>query len=231
VAPSANVTAAFSEDMMASTIHGSTFTLTKPDGPDADMDPDPVAGVVNYDSTIKKATLDPTADLAYSTTYTATVTTGAEDLAGNQLDQDPNTSGNQPKTWSFTTAAAAPPPPDTSPPTVQPISPSDGATGVLRTTMVTAQFSEDVDGVTEETFMLGKGKLSSSQLTSATKIASGTTVSYDPATKTATLDPYGSSAAKLAKCRWYTAKVTSGIKDKADNPAVEKLWSFKTRGC
>ena len=102
VSPSANVTAAFSEDMMASTIHGSTFTLTKPDGPDADTDPDPVAGVVNYDSTTKKATLVLTADLDYSTNYTATVTTGTEDLAGNHLDQSSTLSGLQQKVWSFT---------------------------------------------------------------------------------------------------------------------------------
>jgi len=236
VATGTNIEASFSEAMDASTsdgdastIDGTTFTLTKPDGPDADTNPDPVAGVVSYDSATNRATLDPTADLDYSTTYTATVTTGAEDLAGNQLDQDPNSSGNQPRTWSLTTAA--PPPPDTTSPTVQIISPSHGARGVVRTTMVTAQFSEDVDGVMVDTFMLGKGKLSSSQLTSATKIASGTNVSYEPATKTATLDPYGSSAAKLATCQWYTAKVTSGIEDKAGNPAVERMWSFKTRSC
>jgi hypothetical protein len=102
VAPSANVTAAFSEDMMASTIHGSTFTLTKADGPDADTNPDPVAGVVNYDSTTKKATLVLTADLDYSTTYSATVTTGTEDLAGSHLDQSSTLSGLQQKVWSFT---------------------------------------------------------------------------------------------------------------------------------
>jgi hypothetical protein len=229
IASTANVSATFSEAMDASTsdgdastINGSTFTLTKPDGPDADTNPDPVAGVVNYNSTTKMATLDPTADLDYSTTYTATVTTGAEDLAGNHLDQDPNTSGNQPKTWSFTTAAG-----------VSIISPSNGATGVLRTTMVTAQFSEDVDGATvkTDTFMLGKGQLSSSQLTDATRIRSGTAVSYVPTTKTAKLDPYGSKTTRLARCQWYTAKVTSGIKDKAGNPAVGKLWSFKTKGC
>jgi subtilisin family serine protease len=116
-----SVEATFSEAMDASTsdgdastIDGTTFTLTKPDSPDAATDPDPVAGVVSYNPADKKATLDPSADLDYSTTYTATVTTGAEDLAGNQFDQDPNTSGNQPRTWSFTTAA---PQPDTSSPT------------------------------------------------------------------------------------------------------------------
>jgi hypothetical protein len=31
----------------------------------------------------------------------ATLTTGAKDLAGNQLDQNPNTAGNQAKSWQF----------------------------------------------------------------------------------------------------------------------------------
>src|SRR5215212_52710 len=87
------------------TIDGSTFTLTKPDGPDADTNPDPVTGVVTYDSATKKATLNPDNDLDYSTTYTATVTTGAQDVVDNALDQDSGAAGNQPKTWTFTTAA------------------------------------------------------------------------------------------------------------------------------
>jgi hypothetical protein len=40
-------------------------------------------------------------DLKAGATYVATVTTGAKDLAGNQLDQDPSTAGNQPKSWKF----------------------------------------------------------------------------------------------------------------------------------
>ena len=79
-----------------------------------------------------------------------------------------------------------------------------------------------------DTFMLGKGKLSASQLTSATRIASQATVSYEPATQTATLDPYGSTTSRLAKCQWYTAKLTSRVKDKAGNPAIQKVWQFKT---
>jgi probable HAF family extracellular repeat protein len=111
------------------------------------------------------------------------------------------------------------------------LKPARGATGVARNTSVTAQFSEDVDGTTlkVDTFMLGKGKLSASQLTSATRIDSQTTVSYEPATRTATLDPYGSTTTTtLANCQWYTAKLTSKVKDKAGNPAIQKVWQFKT---
>jgi acid phosphatase type 7 len=102
------VEATFSKAMDANTINGSTFTLTKPDGPDADTNPDGVSGTVAYDSTSKKATLSPSANLDYSTTYTATVKGGAngvKDSAGNPLSAD--------EVWTFTTAA---PPADTTPP-------------------------------------------------------------------------------------------------------------------
>jgi Big-like domain-containing protein/calcineurin-like phosphoesterase family protein len=94
------VEATFSKAMDASTINGSTFTLTKPDGADADTNPDAVSGTVAYDSTSKKATLTPSAYLDYSTTYTATVKGGAnavKDAAGNPLSAD--------EVWTFTTQA------------------------------------------------------------------------------------------------------------------------------
>src|SRR5215212_8435220 len=106
VATTANVEATFSEAMDASTISGSTFTLTKQGSTQ------PVAAQVSYDVATKKATLNPTADLEAGTTYTASIRGGAsgvKDLAGNPLGAD--------KAWSFTTAAAPPPPPqDTTPP-------------------------------------------------------------------------------------------------------------------
>jgi hypothetical protein len=54
-----------------------------------------------------KATLNPfgttTTLLAKSTKYKAVVTTGAKDVAGNSLDQNSTTSGNQQMAWSFKT--------------------------------------------------------------------------------------------------------------------------------
>ncbi len=41
--------------------------------------------------------------LAAGTRYKAVVTTGARDLAGNALDQDPTTAGDQQKSWTFIT--------------------------------------------------------------------------------------------------------------------------------
>ena len=100
VASTANVTATFSEEMKASSIisPATTFKLVKLN---ADGTTTKVTANVSYDAATKNATLDPASNLS-SGTYKATVTTGAQDLAGNALDQNPNIAGNQSKSWKFT---------------------------------------------------------------------------------------------------------------------------------
>ncbi len=91
VAPATNVTASFSEAMAASTITSATFTLKAGAAT--------VAAAVTYNGTDRVATLNPDADLAAATVYTATVrsgSTGVKDAAGNALAAD--------RTWTFTTA-------------------------------------------------------------------------------------------------------------------------------
>jgi len=93
VAVTANVTGSFSEAMNASTVTSGTFTLT--------AGATPVPAAVTYNSTNNVATLNPSADLAAGTTYTATIkggATGVKDAAGNALAAD--------RTWTFTTASA-----------------------------------------------------------------------------------------------------------------------------
>ena len=81
----ANVTASFSEAVTGAS--GSSFTLTGPGGVTVDA-------VFSYDPVSRVATLDPIDPLAAATTYTATVTSAVEDLAGNPFAA---------RTWSFTT--------------------------------------------------------------------------------------------------------------------------------
>jgi hypothetical protein len=80
------VTATFSKTMNPATITGSTFTLKQ--GATA------VGGTVTYSGTT--ATFTPAAALSASTLYTATITTGAQDPAGNGLANN--------YVWTFTTA-------------------------------------------------------------------------------------------------------------------------------
>jgi FlaG/FlaF family flagellin (archaellin) len=100
-----NLTATFSEKMDPSTLTTLTFKLFKvnPDGSTTQ-----ITNVTVTPSTDGlKATLNPfgtsTTLLAKSTKYKAIVTTGAKDVAGNLLDQNSTTSGNQQMAWSFKT--------------------------------------------------------------------------------------------------------------------------------
>jgi hypothetical protein len=62
-----------------------------------------ITGTVTYDAASRIATFTPSGDLAASTTYTLTITTGARDTAGNSLAAN--------KVWSITTAAISVVPP------------------------------------------------------------------------------------------------------------------------
>jgi glucose/arabinose dehydrogenase len=100
-----NVTASFSEAMDArttdgdpSTINSTTFKLVKLN---SDGTTTRITAAVSYDATTKKAILNPSSNLISGRTYKATVTSGAQDMAGNALDQNPTLAGNQPKGWKF----------------------------------------------------------------------------------------------------------------------------------
>jgi N-acetylglucosamine-6-sulfatase len=96
VAPTSNIKANFSEDMMSSSITSKTFKLLE------NGTTTKVAATVSYDASTDTATLDPTNSLRSGVTYKAIVTTGAKDVAGNPLDQNPTKIGLQQNTWLFT---------------------------------------------------------------------------------------------------------------------------------
>jgi O-glycosyl hydrolase/methionine-rich copper-binding protein CopC len=83
------LTATFSQQMNSATITPSTFTLSVTGGA-------AVAGIVSYNATNAVATFTPNASLAYGTSYTATITTGATSAAGVPLASN--------YSWTFTTA-------------------------------------------------------------------------------------------------------------------------------
>jgi len=83
------VTANFSEAMDPATISSATFALR-------DSTNTVVPSTVAYNAASRSATLTPNATLAYGASYTATVSTGVKDLAGNAMAAN--------YTWSFSTA-------------------------------------------------------------------------------------------------------------------------------
>ncbi len=93
VATNTSITATFSEAMDSSTITADTFLVN-----DGTINIAGTVTTVTQSDTV--ATFSPTTALDYSTTYTATITTGAKDLAGNALEAD--------YTWSFTTESETP---------------------------------------------------------------------------------------------------------------------------
>jgi photosystem II stability/assembly factor-like uncharacterized protein len=84
-AAATTVKAVFSEDLDPATVNAATFRLDHG-----------ASGVVTYDPATRTATFTPSASLAYTTTYTATLSTGIADLAGNPLSAD--------YSWTFNTA-------------------------------------------------------------------------------------------------------------------------------
>jgi Tol biopolymer transport system component len=109
VARGTNATAFFSEKMDSSSIDTSTFMLFRCSSTTSTNCATQISDVSVTPSTDRlSATLNPfptssSTVLASKTKYKVLVTTGAKDVAGNQLDQDSSVFGNQQKVWYFTT--------------------------------------------------------------------------------------------------------------------------------
>ena len=95
-----------------------------------------VPGTVTYVAASSTAIFTPTANLAPSTHYTATVTTAAQSIGGILLAAN--------YMWSFTTGILV----NNTPPTVISTVPVSGAIGVATNTTVTATFSRAMDPTT-----------------------------------------------------------------------------------
>ena len=181
---------AFSEEMDQSTLNGDTFTLKQGTAP--------VSGKVT--STETTTTFAPSRELEKGKVYTATVTTGAKDLAGNSL-----ANGYE---WQFTAGQAS----DTVAPTVTFTSPAKGDTAAPVKQKVNVAFSENKDPATinSATFVVKQG---------TTPVAGKLTATAATATFTPARD--------LEKGKPYTATVTTGTRDLAGNAlGRDYVWGF-----
>ncbi|MEX2350430.1 MAG: ice-binding family protein [Flavobacteriaceae bacterium] len=183
------IDATFSEPMAPATIDGTTFTLTE--GTNV------IAGVVTYTGTT--ASFDPAADLDENTLYTATITTGAENLAGTPLAGD--------YTWEFTTGTFVAP-------TVISTNPENEETDVALDKVIDATFSVPMDLATINgtTFTLNEG----TNVIAGVVTYTGTTASFDP-------------AGDLDENTRYTATITTGAENTEGTPlASDYIWEFTT---
>lgn len=181
---------AFSEEMDPATLTGESFTVKQ--------------GNRALSGQVKTAGANsifiPASDLEKGVTYTATVTTGARDTAGNALQRD--------YSWEFTSGMAA----DTTAPTVTFTSPVGGATAAPVNQKINVAFSENMDPatLTADTLTVKQGR---------TAVAGKVT----SAASTATFAP----AKNLEKGKAYTATVTAGARDLAGNAlAKDYAWNF-----
>jgi len=202
------ITATFSKPMDPSTITASgTFTVAV-----AGVGGAAVAGTVSYTGNI--ATFKPTANLAASTQFTATITVAAKDLSGNALAV-----GAAPNPWSFTTGTG----PNTTAPTITLTSPANAATGVALNAAVNATFSTAMNPLTitaPGTFTLSVAGANGAAVTG--------TVTYNSQTNIATFTP----SANLTASTEYTATVSNAAQDLSGNALAAGLvpnpWSFTT---
>jgi hypothetical protein len=188
------ITATFNEAMNAASISASTFTLAKAGGTS-------VTGAVTYSG--MTATFTPSSVLAANTLYTATITTGAQDPAGNALTAN--------VVWTFTTVAL---------PVVTSTIPLGGAVNVALNQKLTATFSQSMNAATitaPGTFTLA--------IAGAGGAATPGTVTYLAATNVATFAP----TANLMPSTAYTAAITTSAKNTGgNNLASNYVWSFTT---
>ena len=91
------VKVAFSESMQPSSLYDRNVTLVEA------RTGRRVEARMNCDHPCTRISINPRQQLVAETTYRVTAKTGAEDLAGNALDQKPNVASSQPKVWSFRT--------------------------------------------------------------------------------------------------------------------------------
>lgn len=183
------VNATFSEIMDPLTINATTFTLKQ----GATV----IAGTVTYSGTT--AYFAPSANLLSNTLYTATITTGAKNLAGTALSNN--------YVWTFTTGAIAAP-------VVISTDPANNATGVVLNKIVTATFNMAMDPLTINgtTFTIKQG---------LNTVAGVVTYSGNTASFTPTL-PFTPSTT-------YTGTITTGAKNVAGIPLANNyVWTFTT---
>ncbi len=219
------ISAIFSEDMAPITItEGTTFSVTGPGGiAVAAMDP-----AVTYSVASRTATFRPAVELTPNTTYTATITTIATDLANNALAGDllqPTVANDY--VWSFiTTDPVAPQPVSVLPLT---ISPAADATLVCPSTTVQATFDVpsglrmDPDTLNSANFTVTEPGLAPGFVPVEVEAA---TINLDVDTGTiATFTPLNS----LVEGTTYTATIKggpTGVKDLANPTANEMTTDF-----
>ena len=193
ISPNQPLSATFSENMNPTTVNTSTFTLADAIGS--------VTGSVSYANGTRTASFAPDSSLAPLTVYTATLTTGLQDVSGNPLAA--------PYTWSFTTGAA-----DTTPPAIVAHFPAPNAINVPLSSAIVITFSEDL-------------KPSTMIPANFTLVGPSGSIGWGAFVYDATTDRLVLTPIALAAQARHTVTISSGVTDWAGNSLTGTLtWSF-----
>ncbi len=182
------LSASFNMPMNALTINATTFTLKQ--------GVTPISGVVSYAG--NNAFFTPNVNLIANMVYTATITTGAQNIAGTSINND--------YVWSFTTGTDIAP-------KVTSTSPTSNENGVLLNKVITATFDMAMNPLTIPTsFTLKQG----TNTVSGNVTYLGTTASFTPNNPLLENTMYTATIST-------TAKNVAGIA-----LANDYVWSFTT---
>lgn len=195
VGVNSTISVTFSEGILKSTLTTATFKLSTAGGAS-------IAGTVSVSSNI--ATFTPLSNLAANTQYTATITTGVTDVAGNALAKL--------FTWKFTTGPVT----DSTPPKVTYISPAYNVQGVPLNASLIVQFSKSMTSASLTTASFTLVKSSDGSVVSGKVSVSGAGAKFTP-------------SANLAANTLYKATISSAVKDLAGNALGSNfIWIFTT---
>jgi len=186
------ISISFNKALDPLTINASTITLSQ--------GTTPVAATVSYVN--NRVTLTLAGNMTPNKIYTVTVTTGVKDATGNAMSAN--------YTFTFTSGATA----DVTSPAVSSSDPTNNATGVILSKIITITFNKTLDPltVTASTFTLKQG----TTVVAGTVSNSGTQVSFIP-------------SANYSPNTVYTATITTGVKDMSGNAlASNYTFSFTT---
>jgi len=199
VASNAAISATFSEAMTNASINTASFTLFN------NTTPGNVIGTVSIAG--NTASFVPQTPLAFSSNFTATISTAVGDAAGTPMAA--------PFVFSFTTGLA----PDTNAPTVVlPTSPANAASGVAQNATVSATFSEPMQNSTLNTSSFTVAPVLGGPNIPGTVFVTGNTVTFTP-------------LASLPESTALRATITTAATDAAGNPlAMAETWTFGTAG-
>jgi hypothetical protein len=190
------VSAEFSEAIDPGTISSTTFSVTN--------GAENVAGLISYEAATRTAIFTPSSALGYDTTYTATLTVGIADAAGNTLASD--------YLWQFSTE----PDPALIPPSIVTTSPDANQVNVQLSQAVNVYFSKDMEPntINVDTITVSDGSGSIDGI-----------VSYENGSKNAVFTP----SSDLEYDTTYTVTASGTIQDTYGNAlGADYSWSFTT---